>query len=148
MSSWKQSIHITTFAYGILVLDTNFCCTGGLRLFRSQTSWVWLETKLVELGMLGSDRNYKVRPSNSSVLCSSRKCDHRYHSVRSPVSLFAYANDYMRWLCSSGQNLYVHGFHRKRQQTMFSSCQSPANNLEPLSTIVMPPRLFTALDLY
>jgi hypothetical protein len=27
---------------------------------RSQTSWIWLETKLVELGMLGSDRNYKV----------------------------------------------------------------------------------------
>jgi ubiquitin-like domain-containing CTD phosphatase 1 len=29
---------------------------------RSQTSWIWLETKLVELGMLGSDRNYKVQP--------------------------------------------------------------------------------------
>lgn len=28
--------------------------------FRSQTSWVWLETKLVELGMVGSDKNYKV----------------------------------------------------------------------------------------
>ena len=27
---------------------------------RSQTSWVWLETKLVELGMVGSDRSYKV----------------------------------------------------------------------------------------
>jgi ubiquitin-like domain-containing CTD phosphatase 1 len=26
----------------------------------SQTSWIWLETKLVELGMLGSDRNYKI----------------------------------------------------------------------------------------
>jgi len=26
----------------------------------SQTSWVWLETKLVELGMVGSDRNYKI----------------------------------------------------------------------------------------
>jgi hypothetical protein len=29
---------------------------------RSQTSWIWLETKLVELGMLGPsmDRNYEV----------------------------------------------------------------------------------------
>lgn len=27
---------------------------------RSQTSWVWLETKLVELGMLGGVRNYRV----------------------------------------------------------------------------------------
>lgn len=27
---------------------------------RSQTSWIWLETKLVELGMIGSDRNYQV----------------------------------------------------------------------------------------
>ncbi|RPD66450.1 HAD subfamily IIID h [Lentinus tigrinus ALCF2SS1-7] len=26
----------------------------------SQTSWVWLETKLVELGMLGGVRNYKI----------------------------------------------------------------------------------------
>ncbi|KAA1469377.1 HAD IIID h [Dentipellis sp. KUC8613] len=26
----------------------------------SQTSWVWLETKLVELGMLGANRNYKI----------------------------------------------------------------------------------------
>ncbi|KAF8623572.1 hypothetical protein AX15_006340 [Amanita polypyramis BW_CC] len=26
----------------------------------SQTSWVWLETKLVELGMIGSDRNYHI----------------------------------------------------------------------------------------
>jgi len=28
--------------------------------FRSQTSWIWLETKLVELGMVGSDKNYKA----------------------------------------------------------------------------------------
>ncbi|RDB21192.1 Ubiquitin-like domain-containing CTD phosphatase 1 [Hypsizygus marmoreus] len=26
----------------------------------SQTSWIWLETKLVELGMVGSDRNYQL----------------------------------------------------------------------------------------
>ncbi|KAJ7286299.1 HAD subfamily IIID h [Mycena rebaudengoi] len=26
----------------------------------SQTSWIWLETKLVELGMIGSDRNYQI----------------------------------------------------------------------------------------
>ncbi|EPQ57908.1 HAD IIID h [Gloeophyllum trabeum ATCC 11539] len=26
----------------------------------SQTSWVWLETKLVEVGMLGTERNYKI----------------------------------------------------------------------------------------
>ena len=27
---------------------------------RSQTSWIWLETKLVELGMIGEERDYKV----------------------------------------------------------------------------------------
>lgn len=27
---------------------------------RSQTSWIWLETKLVELGMLGGSHNYQV----------------------------------------------------------------------------------------
>ncbi|KAJ7685584.1 HAD-like domain-containing protein [Mycena polygramma] len=26
----------------------------------SQTSWIWLETKLVELGMVGSDKNYQI----------------------------------------------------------------------------------------
>ncbi|KAH0583689.1 hypothetical protein H2248_009298 [Termitomyces sp. 'cryptogamus'] len=28
--------------------------------YRSQTSWIWLETKLVELGMIGSNRNYQI----------------------------------------------------------------------------------------
>lgn len=42
-----------------------FCITspGSPRIefaTRSQTSWIWLETKLVELGMIGSDRNYQV----------------------------------------------------------------------------------------
>ena len=27
---------------------------------RSQTSWMWLEAKLVELGMVGGHRNYEV----------------------------------------------------------------------------------------
>jgi hypothetical protein len=27
---------------------------------RSQTSWRWLETKLVEMGIFDPDRNYKV----------------------------------------------------------------------------------------
>ena len=34
---------------------------SSLQQRRSQTSWVWLETKLVELGMIGSNRNYHVR---------------------------------------------------------------------------------------
>ena len=32
--------------------------------FRSQTSWIWLEAKLVELGMVGSDKNYKASRGN------------------------------------------------------------------------------------
>ena len=32
-----------------------------LSVDRSQTSWVWLETKLVELGMLGGTHNYQVK---------------------------------------------------------------------------------------
>lgn len=39
--------------------------------FRSQTSWVWLETKLVELGMVGSDKNYKAG-------CATEDLEH-YH---------------------------------------------------------------------
>jgi len=38
--------------------------------FRSQTSWIWLETKLVELGMVGSDKNYKAsRATDDSENC-------------------------------------------------------------------------------
>ena len=29
-------------------------------LLRSQTSWIWLETKLVELGMVGAQSGYEV----------------------------------------------------------------------------------------
>jgi len=38
--------------------------------FRSQTSWIWLEAKLVELGMVGSDKNYKAsRATEDSENC-------------------------------------------------------------------------------
>jgi ubiquitin-like domain-containing CTD phosphatase 1 len=36
---------------------------------RSQTSWIWLEAKLVELGMVGSDKNYKVGLRKKISLC-------------------------------------------------------------------------------
>ncbi|KAJ7085681.1 HAD subfamily IIID h [Mycena belliarum] len=51
-------------------LPPDECARPGLHEFleaiypyydsKSQTSWIWLETKLVELGMIGSDRNYQV----------------------------------------------------------------------------------------
>jgi len=31
-----------------------------IRCYRSQTTWVWLEAKLVELGMIGATRAYEV----------------------------------------------------------------------------------------
>ncbi|PPQ93229.1 hypothetical protein CVT25_015227 [Psilocybe cyanescens] len=34
----------------------------------SQTSWIWLETKLVELGMIGAQRNYEVQLKFASCL--------------------------------------------------------------------------------
>ncbi|TFK54646.1 HAD IIID h [Heliocybe sulcata] len=34
----------------------------------SQTSWIWLETKLVEIGMLGTERNYKLMHVPRTVL--------------------------------------------------------------------------------
>ena len=50
--------------YDICIWYGNTNQAGGSHfiapLIRSQTSWVWLETKLVELGMVGSDKNYKV----------------------------------------------------------------------------------------
>lgn len=36
----------------------------------SQTSWVWLETKLVELGMLGGPHNYQISFGNAAISLS------------------------------------------------------------------------------
>ena len=50
--------------YDICIWCERMNQTGGSPFivlpFRSQTSWIWLETKLVELEMVGSDKNYKV----------------------------------------------------------------------------------------
>ncbi|KAF7337957.1 hypothetical protein MVEN_02019100 [Mycena venus] len=43
-----------------MVLPIHYIIKYGITLPRSQTSWMWLETKLVELGMIGSDKNYQV----------------------------------------------------------------------------------------
>ncbi|KAJ7217131.1 HAD subfamily IIID h [Mycena pura] len=47
---------------------------------RSQTSWIWLETKLVELGMVGSDRNYQVG-SSFPIEASLSQVQRRFLSV-------------------------------------------------------------------
>lgn len=46
----------------------------------SQTSWVWLETKLVELQMVGSDKNYKVSRGVRHGFADSHRTL-RYHLV-------------------------------------------------------------------
>ena len=65
----------TVYAYyDICIWYIDFLATPSIAHFslptRSQTSWIWLETKLVELGMLGGVRNYRVRVS-PVVLCYS-----------------------------------------------------------------------------
>lgn len=45
---------------GTVELPSDERTTVYCSVFRSQTSWVWLEAKLVELEMVGSDKNYKV----------------------------------------------------------------------------------------
>ena len=39
---------------------------------RSQTSWIWLETKLIELGMLGGSQSYQVMTLASLIRLSKR----------------------------------------------------------------------------
>lgn len=48
----------------------------------SQTSWIWLETKLVELGMVGSDKNYKV-PEHSGTSDANWHFDGYYNANES-----------------------------------------------------------------
>ncbi|KAI0076439.1 HAD IIID h [Panus rudis PR-1116 ss-1] len=52
----------------------------------SQTSWVWLETKLVELGMLGGTRNYQISfvldKTAMFTVFSEREGKHYKHSVK------------------------------------------------------------------
>lgn len=40
----------------------------------SQTHWRWLETKLVELGILGGDTTYKVGADEIQVMTHSQIC--------------------------------------------------------------------------
>lgn len=85
--------------------------------YRSQTSWIWLETKLVELGMLGSDRNYKVRDHPRIGLQSLTGFDQISFGeilTRTPGKLN------IDRLVSTGQNLYVHGFYRTREHAVYT----------------------------
>ena len=77
--------------------------------FRSQTSWMWLEAKLVELGMVGAQRAYQV-----SIWYSSRA----YTDVL--PSDFIWSLPFFPLLASiitlssSGQDMHVYGLLRKR----------------------------------
>lgn len=59
MTSLRQYTRTTTFAYGMFQSRLYFTILTK-PFIRSQTSWIWLETKLVELGMLGGPHNYQV----------------------------------------------------------------------------------------
>jgi hypothetical protein len=49
-----QSLRLVIIPNVRLHLYQHICC-------RSQTSWIWLEAKLVELEMIGAQRTYEVR---------------------------------------------------------------------------------------
>lgn len=52
-------VNVTKFAYG----NHSKCSAlwlGHYICYRSQTSWIWLEAKLVELEMIGAQRTYEV----------------------------------------------------------------------------------------
>lgn len=61
------------------------------QMLRSQTSWIWLETKLVELEMVGASKNYQVC---SFVLRSVQYLIQliRYLSVGLPIPLLCDAH--------------------------------------------------------
>lgn len=64
ISPWIFRSRIPLLWYLYLVSLTTVKIGKQLRkgnALRSQTSWIWLETKLHELGMIGGNRQYKVR---------------------------------------------------------------------------------------
>jgi hypothetical protein len=77
-------------------------------LKRSQTSWIWLETKLVELGMIGSDHNYQV---SAKRYASSHSTDtlFRYLLVNPTYGFPVKLPNFI--IFSSRQDVYVHRLH-------------------------------------
>jgi len=81
MSNGKKHAHMCSSMYlvrnKLLFVPRQFT----QNLPRSQTSWIWLETKLVELGMVGAQRGYEVSPVRHPIT-SSDLFTSRYRSVK------------------------------------------------------------------
>jgi hypothetical protein len=60
MHFWRQYTLTMTYAYGWFESMRSVLVAEVIN--RSQTSWIWLETKLVELGMIGGVYSYQVGP--------------------------------------------------------------------------------------
>lgn len=75
---------------------------------RSQTSWIWLETKLIELGMLGGSQSYQVMHTSTflSVSLKDALALARYRSVSSETALVSLSTETN--ILSLGQEPYVH----------------------------------------
>ena len=99
---------------------------------RSQTSWIWLETKLVELGMIGSTRNYQVFFSPAVMVARLLTLTPDFIWYHHPL-YFSYG-----WLriSSPRQDLHVHRLYRTKWSAIRSPSQSTPNHLESLPPIV------------
>ena len=82
----------------------------------SQTSWIWLETKLAELGMVGDDRPYKV-------------------SLAAPGYSATTYLICIDCLCP-GQEINVPSFHEARWEGLSTPRQATQGYLVTLSSIV------------
>src|SRR5260221_14115861 len=72
---------------------------------RSQTSWIWLETKLIELGMLGGSQSYQVIILMSFFHLSKRcPCQISFGKLWDSIGIAQYEDEYPQcWtkpLCS------------------------------------------------
>jgi hypothetical protein len=101
----------------------------------SQTSWVWLETKLVELQMVGSDKNYKVSIAGHYGSLSDNNRVFRYRLV---INVQTAPNQRLTRSPSPRQDFHVHRLFTTGGQRIHAFRKTTPNYLESSPAIACP----------
>ena len=135
-TAWVFDGHIPLLRYMHLVSHLVPPFHISHKKIRSQTSWIWLETKLIELGMLGGSQSYQVMTPTSSIRLPKGFIVFQisFGKLWQGVSIGHFENQYSqfwtRLLCS----LYFPRGMASHIVTMLSLCKSSGTislNCEP-----------------
>lgn len=159
--AWSPSIpggDIPILRYLHLVSCFPFPFGLTINSHRSQTSWVWLETKLVELGMLGGHHSYEVKRSDTTILwpfhnyiqisfgdtCSTRpRLNFEIDIAQHPYLFLQYLIKPACSLCfrnGKANSINTPWRRSKLSGTIFRSCESYPRHFVPSKLSSQPPR--------